>query len=91
MNTDKMIMKEVDILPHGLINNVEDKLGDQGQILKEYVKWLKERIIHLRKNESYAPILHIDVYGTMGLAFDNGHIVMPRGVVADSHNIGLQF
>jgi methylaspartate ammonia-lyase len=71
MNTDKMIIKEVDVLPHGLINNVEDKLGNQGQLLKEYVKWLKERIIHLRKNEFYSPILHIDVYGTMGLAFDN--------------------
>lgn len=71
INTDKMILKEVDVLPHGLINNVEEKLGDQGQILIEYVRWLKNRILNLRTNERYSPILHIDVYGTIGLAFDN--------------------
>jgi len=70
-NVDKMILKEVDSLPHALINNVKDKLGYQGEILLDYVKWIRDRIIEKRQTETYAPILHIDVYGTMGIAFNN--------------------
>ncbi len=70
LNVDKMILKEVDSLPHALINNVEEKLGVNGEILLDYIKWLKNRIIEKRKHESYLPILHIDVYGTIGMAFD---------------------
>jgi methylaspartate ammonia-lyase len=69
INVDKMIIKEVDVLPHGLINNVKDKLGINGEHLNEYVRWLKNRIVKLRKNDQYSPILHIDVYGTIGVAF----------------------
>jgi len=70
-NVDKMILKEVDSLPHALINNVKEKLGYQGELLLEYVKWLKNRILTHRQNENYMPILHIDVYGTVGIAFDH--------------------
>ncbi len=70
-NADKMILKGAQVLPHALINNVETKLGLKGEKLLEYVKWLHDRIIALRKDESYQPVLHIDVYGTMGIAFDN--------------------
>lgn len=69
-NADKMIIKGADILPHALINNVETKLGKDGELLLEYVGWLRDRIIHLRESEDYSPILHIDVYGTIGVAFD---------------------
>ncbi len=68
-NSDKMIIKGAQILPHALINNVETKLGKDGSLLREYVKWLRNRIIELRTDESYSPILHIDVYGTIGQAF----------------------
>ena len=68
-NSDKMIIKGAQILPHALINNVETKLGKDGSLLLEYVKWLRNRIIELRIDESYSPILHIDVYGTIGQAF----------------------
>jgi len=44
-NVDKMIIKEADVLPHALINNVEKKLGRNGELLREYVNWLKNRII----------------------------------------------
>ena len=64
-----MIIKGAQILPHALINNVETKLGKDGSLLLEYVKWLRNRIIELRTDESYSPILHIDVYGTIGQAF----------------------
>ncbi|MFA5560528.1 MAG: methylaspartate ammonia-lyase [Acholeplasmataceae bacterium] len=70
-NIDKMIIKEADSLPHALINNVETKLGKKGELLAEYIKWLSNRIITRRAKDSYNPIIHIDVYGTIGIAFNN--------------------
>jgi len=70
LNADKAIIKRADVLPHGLINNVETKLGRKGELLLEYVHWLSKRIRQLAGDE-YKPVLHIDVYGTLGLAFDN--------------------
>ncbi len=70
-NVDKMIIKEVDVLPHGLINNVDQKLGRRGEKLESYVRWLAERIRELRGNRNYEPVLHIDVYGTLGIIFDH--------------------
>ncbi len=69
-NADKMIIKGADVMPHALINHVEDKLGTKGEKLHAYVKWLSERVLKLRTNEDYSPIFHIDVYGTIGVAFD---------------------
>lgn len=69
-NADKMIIKSADVLPHALINHVETKLSKNGELLLEYVGWLRDRIIHLRDSDDYTPILHIDVYGTIGAAFD---------------------
>ncbi|MCX7788457.1 MAG: methylaspartate ammonia-lyase [Spirochaetes bacterium] len=69
-NVDKMILKKVDVLPHGLINNIPDKLGYQGEKLREYIRWIVNRIETLRPGEKYCPTLHFDVYGTLGLAFD---------------------
>lgn len=70
-NSDKMIIKEADVLPHALINNVQSKLGEHGEKLLDYVAWLRDRIIKWRAREDYNPIFHIDVYGTIGLAFNN--------------------
>ncbi|NCB38317.1 MAG: methylaspartate ammonia-lyase [Erysipelotrichia bacterium] len=70
-NVDKMILKGIEVLPHGLINNVEEKLGRTGEKLREYVRWLAKRVVQLRTSESYRPDLHIDVYGTIGQIFDN--------------------
>jgi len=69
-NVDKMILKEVDVLPHGLINEVKTKLGSDGTLLKEYIGWLRDRIIALRARPDYMPRLHLDTYGTIGIAFD---------------------
>jgi methylaspartate ammonia-lyase len=69
-NAEKMILKRVDVLPHGLINNVETKLGHKGELLEEYLRWLVERIDRLRPDDCYRPRLHFDTYGTVGLAFD---------------------
>ncbi len=70
-NVDKMIIKQAAVLPHGLINNVETKLGKNGELLEEYVQWLRDRIFALRASSQYEPVLHIDVYGTIGMVFGN--------------------
>ncbi|MHC1719320.1 MAG: methylaspartate ammonia-lyase [Clostridiaceae bacterium] len=76
-NADKMIIKGAQVLPHALINNVETKLGKNGEKLAEYVVWLRDRILNNRLSEEYNPILHIDVYGTIGVAFgDNNYKAM---------------
>jgi methylaspartate ammonia-lyase len=69
-NVDKMILKETEVIPHGLINNIGEKLGRDGQKLKEYIAWLAGRVKKLRTRADYLPDLHIDVYGTIGLIFD---------------------
>ncbi len=68
-NVDKMIIKEVDVMPHALINNIDTKLGHNGELLKEYVQWMRNRILDKRRREDYLPIFHIDVYGTIGIIF----------------------
>ncbi len=69
LNADKMIIKGAPVLPHALINNVHDKLGEHGEKLLEYVEWLRDRILTKRLDESYMPVFHLDLYGTIGAAF----------------------
>ena len=69
-NVDKMILKQVDALPHGLINEVDTKLGRRGELLLEYMEWLRERVLRVRTNPDYVPRIHVDTYGTIGMAFD---------------------
>ncbi len=70
LNADKMILKSVDILPHALFNSVE-KLGQNGEHFLEYLQWLVNRIEEIKTYEEYNPIIHIDVYGTIGFAFND--------------------
>ena len=72
-NADKMIMKAADVLPHGLFNHVEEKLGQKGEKLLEYIKWLRDRISAKVPHPGYKPVLHIDVYGTIGMVFGNSN------------------
>lgn len=71
-NADKMIMKGAQVLTHGLFNSVE-KLGGNGEKLKDYIIWLRERIMKFAPYEGYHPVLHIDCYGTIGLVFGNSN------------------
>lgn len=70
-NVDKMIIKKADILPHGLINHVDSKLGQDGEKLVAYIGWLRDRVVEVRDDLAYEPVLHLDVYGTIGLIFDH--------------------
>ena len=69
LNVDKMILHEVDVLPHGLINDIDSKLGADGSILKNYILWLVDRVSALRVRPDYQPRFHFDTYGTIGIAF----------------------
>ncbi|MCL2819493.1 MAG: methylaspartate ammonia-lyase [Oscillospiraceae bacterium] len=68
-NADKMIIKGADVLPHGLINHAGTKLGEAGELLEKYIKWLTERVTALRPASDYNPVLQIDVYGTIAAVF----------------------
>ena len=67
-NADKMIMKQVDVLPHGLINNVE-KFGDDGSNVLDYTRWLVQRIKLIAPEATYSPTIHLDLYGVPGEVF----------------------
>lgn len=73
INSDKMIIKGAQVLPHALINNIDEKLGRNGEKLADYVAWLRDRILAMRQDENYCPVFHIDVYGTIGAAFGNNN------------------
>ncbi|GAA0459317.1 methylaspartate ammonia-lyase [Paractinoplanes deccanensis] len=67
---DRMILKRADALPHGLVNNVDACLGRRGEKLLDLVRWLSGRITELAGPAGpYRPVLHFDVYGTVGEAF----------------------
>lgn len=65
-NVDKMILRGVDSLPHGLINS-PDLVGPGGKTLIDYVGWVSRRVRELRRDAAYEPVLHFDVYGMLGL------------------------
>lgn len=75
-NADKMIIKGADVLPHGLFNNIEEKLGLKGELLLEYVEWLRDRVNKYKMTEDYNPIFHIDVYGTIGGLLNDDTVAM---------------
>ncbi|RWD26512.1 MAG: methylaspartate ammonia-lyase [Mesorhizobium sp.] len=64
INVDKMILKAVDVLPHGLINSLQ-KFGVEGHTFMEFVKWVASRTREIGR-PGYQPVLHFDVYGWIG-------------------------
>jgi methylaspartate ammonia-lyase len=75
-NVDKMVMKRVEALPHGLISSPEQFGADGGTFL-EYVRWVRARVKELG-SAGYDPVLHFDVYGLPGQAFEGS----PRRISA---------
>ena len=90
-NSDKMIIKGAQVLPHALINNVEEKLGRNGEKLAEYVAWLRDRILANRTSEDYLPVFHIDVYGTIGAAFGNTNYTAMADYIEELGRIAKPF
>jgi methylaspartate ammonia-lyase len=63
-NVDKMILKDVDVLPHGLINSPA-VFGPGGVRFLAYARWVRDRVSELGR-DGYVPRLHFDVYGMLG-------------------------
>lgn len=69
VDVDKMILKKVPYIPHASFTNMERDVGRDGKKLLDYAQWLRERVQKIGA-EDYKPTLHLDVYGTLGEAFD---------------------
>jgi len=90
-NSDKMIIKGAQVLPHALINNVEEKLGRDGEKLADYIAWLRDRILNFRHDDSYNPVLHIDCYGTIGQIYGNNNYSAMADYLAKLEQIAKPF
>ncbi len=90
-NSDKMIIKEAQVLPHALINNVDEKLGRSGEKLADYIAWLRARILNFRHDANYMPVLHIDCYGTIGQIFGNNNYAAMADYLAKLEEIAKPF
>jgi methylaspartate ammonia-lyase len=89
LNAEKMILRRVDVLPHGLFNS-PGVLGVRGALLEDYLRWLVARIASLHPDGSYRPRLHVDTYGTVGLAF-GGDLVAVASFLARLGEIAAPF
>ncbi len=90
-NADKMIIKGAQVLPHALINNIDTKLGRKGEKLAEYVAWLRDRILDNRTDPNYSPVMHMDVYGTIGAAFGNNNYAAMADYIEELGRIAKPF
>lgn len=90
-NADKMIIKGAQVLPHALINNVETKLGTKGEKLAEYIGWLRDRILENRNDPDYLPVMHMDVYGTIGAIFGNNNYTAMADYIEELGKIAKPF
>jgi methylaspartate ammonia-lyase len=68
-NADKMIVRRVASLPHALVKDIPQQLGEDGEQLVSYVRWLKKRILELGGAE-YRPAIHLDVHGALGRIYE---------------------
>jgi methylaspartate ammonia-lyase len=68
-NADKMIARRVASLPHALVDDIPEQLGQDGSRLTRYVRWLAGRIQQLG-GDDYRPCIHLDVHGALGEIFD---------------------
>jgi len=75
-NADKMIVRRVASLPHALVDNIPEQLGEDAVELVRYARWLKARIQELG-GADYRPTIHLDVHGALGQIFENelGHVL----------------
>lgn len=67
---DKMIARGVASLPHSLVDNLPDHLGEDALKLIRYARWLKTRIQEIG-GPDYHPTIHLDVHGGLGNIYDN--------------------
>ncbi|MFJ4170748.1 methylaspartate ammonia-lyase [Paenarthrobacter sp. NPDC089714] len=93
-NVDKMILKQVPVIPHGLINT-PDLVGPNGRALTTYVTWIKDRVREITPDHSYLPVMHLDVYGMVGLEaggtiFGTADILQRLEMAAAPHQLRIE-
>jgi methylaspartate ammonia-lyase len=66
---DRMILKQAELLPHAAFVDVERDVGRDGGKLLAYAKRVVERVARIGA-QGYRPIIHLDVYGTLGELFE---------------------
>src|SRR5262245_36331708 len=83
---DKAIYRRVGAFPHGLIKHMEKDLGSDGGKLIAYARWIRKRIDEHKVEPEYKPRIHFDLYGTLGLLFENdpGRIAGYLSRIADA-------
>jgi methylaspartate ammonia-lyase len=86
VNAQKMIMKRTPVLPHGLINSPA-KFGSRGDVFFEYAGWVADQVMG-QNDPSYQPILHFDLYGNAGLAFDRDPARIARFIAEVEERVG---
>jgi methylaspartate ammonia-lyase len=69
-NADKMIVRRVPSLPHALVDNIPEQMGQDADQLLQYVHWLVKRIGQLG-GQGYTPTIHLDVHGALGQIHEN--------------------
>jgi len=67
LQLDRMIIKNVALMPHGSFTTAQD-LGPGGQVMLDYAKQVADRIKAIGA-PGYKPRVHLDVYGTLGDLF----------------------
>jgi methylaspartate ammonia-lyase len=65
---DRMILKRVELLPHASFQQVERDIGLKGEKLIAYAQGIVRRIREIG-DADYRPVIHLDVYGTIGELF----------------------
>lgn len=63
---DKMIVRRLPSLPHALVDNIPEQVGEDGVKLLAYARWLKGRIEELG-GPAYCPTVHLDLHGALGI------------------------
>jgi methylaspartate ammonia-lyase len=70
LQLDQRILKRVELLPHSSFTQVERHIGLRGEKLIDYAQRVVRRIGEIGE-PGYRPIIHLDVYGTLGELFAN--------------------
>jgi len=65
---DRVILKRVELLPHGSFQIVAEHIGLQGEKLIQFVRRVAGRIKEIG-DADYHPRIHVDLYGTLGELF----------------------
>lgn len=84
LQLDRMIIKQVALLPHASFVHVND-IGPRGERMLEYVAYVSRQIWE-RRDAEYQPRLHFDVYGTIGDAFKDAEIQTFWRELSGPHN-----